>query len=446
MEFLTTWSSETWQVLLEAGPWLVGGFLLAGVIHVFVPVERVARHLGGSSMSAVLKASLLGVPLPLCSCSVIPVAASIRKQGAGRGATASFLISTPETGADSIAVSYALLGPFLAIVRPIAAFVTAFVAGAAINRFAPDTQDETTPSRLPDVEPPCCESTLSEPRGSARAESPHGNSVPVNETSTTTNPTPSSCCESTLSEPRGSARAESPDAKSATVDKTTPTSNAPSSSCCCSHSTAQRDDPTESTTTPTWSSRIVGAVRYGLGDMFADLGHWLLLGFVLAGLIGAVVPEGFFGQHLGSGPLAFLLMIAVALPLYVCATSSTPIAAALIAAGVSPGTALVFLLVGPATNVATMVVVARTLGRRSLVLYLVCIVIVAVLFGLITDAFISSSTGGTTTHALHAPHMAPGWLTVPSAILLALLIVRGVVVHFRRRVHHGAPVGTQHAG
>ena len=403
MEFISNWSTETWQVLLEAGPWLLGGFVLAGLIHVFVPVARVARHLGGNDLTAVLKASLLGVPLPLCSCSVIPVAASIRKQGAGRGATASFLISTPETGADSIAVSYALLGPFLAIARPIAAFITAFVAGAAINRFAPDTEDEPNPDALSDVEPTCCES-----QASARADAAVGANV--------------------------------------AAEDTCPTTSSTSSSCRCAHGPAPQDKPAESTAVASWSDRIVGAVRYGLGDMFADLGHWLLLGFVLAGLIGAVVPEGFFGQHLGSGPLAFLLMIAVALPLYVCATSSTPIAAALIAAGVSPGTALVFLLVGPATNVATMVVVARTLGRRSLVLYLGCIVIVAVLFGLLTDALISSSTGGPATHALHAPHMAPGWLTIPSAILLALLIVRRVVVHFRRRVNHGAPAGTQHAG
>jgi len=150
-------------------------------------------------------------------------------------------------------------------------------------------------------------------------------------------------------------------------------------------------------------------------------------------LIGAVVPEGFFEQHLGTGPLAFLAMIAVALPLYVCATSSTPIAAALIAAGISPGTALVFLLVGPATNIATMVVVARTLGRRSLILYVVCIVIVAVLFGLATDALISSASGGTATNALHAPHMAAAWLTIPSAVFLALLILRGMFAHMRRR-------------
>lgn len=369
MEFISNWATETWQVMLEAGPWLVGGFVLAGVIHVFVPVERVARHLGGSDLASVLKASLLGVPLPLCSCSVIPVAASIRKQGAGRGATASFLISTPETGADSIAVSYALLGPFLAIARPIAAFVTAFVAGAAINRFAPEP---------------------------AQA-----------------GPEPT--------EPGAELNQEASEAKEK------------ASSCCCCHGDSNEDEASASTPAPSWADRLVGALRYGLGDMFADLGHWLLLGFVLAGLIGAVVPEGFFGQHLGTGPLAFLAMIAVALPLYVCATSSTPIAAALIAAGISPGTALVFLLVGPATNIATMVVVARTLGRRSLILYIVCIVIVAVLFGLITDVLISTSTGGTATHALHAPHMSPAWLTIPSAIILALLILRGMLARLRRR-------------
>jgi len=340
-------------MIVEAAPWLLFGFVLAGAVYVCLPIDKVTAHLGGSGIGAVIKASLIGIPLPLCSCSVIPVAVGLRKQGAGRGAFASFLISTPETGVDSIAVSYALLGPFLAVVRPIAAFVTALAAGLIVGR----------------------------------GDDPQA------------------------------------DAEGASASKGD--DNATCHSCC---SGAAGDAVTAS---PPLLHRAVTALRYGLVDLFVDLAIWLMLGFVLAGLVSAAIPEGFFERFVGSGLVAMLMILLVSLPLYVCATSSTPVAAALIASGLSPGVALVFLLVGPATNVATMMIVARDLGRRGLLLYVTTIAVVAVLFGLAVDALMPALPGRLADLPAHHTDkpFSLGWF---AGIALTVLILNGLRIRARR--------------
>jgi hypothetical protein len=309
----------------------------------------VTRHLGRPGLAGVVKASLFGIPLPLCSCSVIPVASSIRKQGASKGAFVSFLISTPETGIDSIAISYALLGPLWAIVRPVAAFVTALTAGALVDRIDPASAST---------------------RGHAR-ENPGGNGA-------------------------------------------------------CAESRACADRP------PTIAGRrITAALRYGLVDMIADLSPWLVGGFLLAGLATAAIPDGFLQSYVGTGLSAMLVMLIVGLPLYVCSTSSTPIAAALIARGLSPGAALVFLLVGPATNIVTMVVVSRDVGRRGLAIYLLTIAVVAVAFGLLIDLTWPSLPVSLATIPVCGDHSAStaGW---PIAAVLILLTLNGLRLRISR--------------
>ncbi len=342
MTFLLEWAVETWELLFEAAPWLVGGFLMAGVIYVVLPAEKIVSHLGRPGLGGVVKASLAGIPLPLCSCSVIPVASSLRQRGASRGATASFLISTPETGIDSFAISYALLGPFLAVLRPIAALATALTAGCLIIPF-----DKVTSAQ----------------QGSDDHTTTGG-------------------CGTCSSE------AAAPEAV-------------------------------------TFTGKVGQALRYGLVEMFANLSHWLLLGFLLAGLVSAMVPDRFFEELIGSGLGTMLLMVVAGLPLYICATSSTPVAAALIAKGLSPGAALVFLLVGPATNIATMVIVARDLGRKSLAVYLLCIVAVSVLFGLGADAMLAASPKVESV-VLATTCSCPAAIAWPSAIALTLLIINGL--------------------
>jgi uncharacterized membrane protein YraQ (UPF0718 family) len=134
---------ECWEVLAESAPYVLFGFFAAGLLKGLLPEDLVSRHLGRNNVGSVLKASLFGVPLPLCSCGVIPAAVALRKQGAGKGASAAFLISVPETGVDSIAITCALLDPLMTLVRPLAALVTATVTGLLINRLPDDLQDVT---------------------------------------------------------------------------------------------------------------------------------------------------------------------------------------------------------------------------------------------------------------------------------------------------------------
>lgn len=364
---LSDWMLQTWNMLLEAGPWLLGGFVFAGVLYLLLPRERIVAHLGRPGLGGVLKAALVGVPLPLCSCSVIPVASSLRRRGASRGATASFLISTPETGVDSIAISYALLGPVLAVARPIAAFITAMIAGTLVSFV------ESRETRRP--------------QPSAQGEQ---------------QPAGSCCC---------AARAEPPK---------------PPQSCC---ATGEHHD--EPRLAGSFFGRVRQALHYGLVEMFANLSHWLIIGFLLGGLVTALLPPDFLGRWVGSGLGTMLVITLVGLPLYICSTSATPVAAALIARGLSPGAALVLLLVGPATNVATMVVVGRELGRLSLALYLGTIAIVSIILGLTLDAIWPDAARFVASDVTHIhEHASPlAWI---SAIILALLMLNGLRIRLSR--------------
>jgi hypothetical protein len=389
--FFVTWLAETWEITVEAAPWLLGGFFLAGLIYAWVPVGRVARHLGGSGIGGVIKAAAVGVPLPLCSCSVIPVASSIHRQGASRGATASFLVSTPETGVDSIAISYALLGPFLAVARPIAALITAIAAGLTINRW---DRGETSPTDSGD-----------KPEHATQDDGCHDEPLPRR--------ADMSCCH--------------------TADAGEQADGA----CCASSESSAAGVAGRQRGVVT---RFRTAVSYGFGDMFADLAHWLTIGFFLAGLIGALVPGDFFERYAMAGPLSLVAVILVSLPLYVCATSSTPIAAVLLAKGMSPGTALVFLLVGPATNLATMVVVGRDLGRRNLAIYLTVIIAVAVACGLLTD-WVFRAWAAVGVEATQHEHVHTSGWSVLAAIVLTVLVMNGLRMKFMPRLRRQEVAG-----
>ena len=135
---------ETWFLLNEMSPYLIFGFFIAGILKILIPKEKIYYHLSSSNFSSVLKASLIGIPLPLCSCGVIPVATHLDKEGSSRGATISFLISTPTTGIDSILATYSLLGPIFAIIRPISAFVSGIFAGTIVNMIEKDKKIKET--------------------------------------------------------------------------------------------------------------------------------------------------------------------------------------------------------------------------------------------------------------------------------------------------------------
>lgn len=325
-EILLRGADAAWGTLYDAGFYVIFGLLAAGLIHLFISRDWLVRHLGGRGFGSVLKAALLGAPMPLCSCSVLPAACALRSKGAGRGATVSFLISTPETGVDSIALTWALMGPIMAIVRPVAAIATAMAAG-----FIETLRDRHEPPVK--VAGPLC-----------------------------------TICNS---------------------------------------------NDCEHISRPTRWSRFWTFVLYDMGD---DLGPSLALGLAAAGIMGILIPDNFFERYMGSPWLSMLVMLAVGLPMYVCATASTPLAAVLVAKGLDPGAALVFLLVGPATNIATILVVSRMLGKTSAALYVGTIAVMSLVCGVIFD--LAAGVLKVNVFAGEAHELVPPWLLTAGAVAL----------------------------
>jgi uncharacterized membrane protein YraQ (UPF0718 family)/copper chaperone CopZ len=316
---------EFWFVLSEMAPYLLLGFFVAGVLSVVISAQTVERHLGGKGAWPVVKATIFGIPLPLCSCGVIPVAASLRQHGASRGATTAFLLSTPQTGVDSIMVTFSLLGPVFTVFRPLAAFITGIFGGSIIDLLE---RNESVPETAPNCANACC-------------------------------------------------------------------------------STAKI------------GNRLSHIFHYGFVSLPRDIGKALLIGLIIAGLISALIPDDYLSGVLGAGIGAMIVMMLLGIPVYVCATASVPVAAALIAKGISPGAALVFLLTGPATNAAAITTIWKIMGRRTAVTYLLTVAITALASGLFLD-YIFSFQG------LAAPTAMPGMLpeyikTVSAVVLLSVL-------------------------
>jgi hypothetical protein len=329
---------ETIRIFNEAAIYILFGFFIAGLLYIFYPKEKVVNSLGKKGIGSVLKAALMGIPLPLCSCGVIPTALSLRKQGASRGATLSFLISTPETGVDSIAVTYALLDPIMTIFRPLAALLTAVFAGVAENVLVP--LDDTSGIN-PQICPTC------------------GNSDADNHTHTR-------------------------------------------------------------------RARFKRAMEYAFVDLVGDISRWLVIGIILAGVISAAIPSGFFENYLGSGIFSMLVMLVVGIPLYICATASTPIAAALILKGLSPGAALVLLLAGPATNIATILVVGKQMGRKTITVYLLSIACMSILMGLLLNQIYLYLRVNALASMGGAAEVVSPVIKIAGSIILAGLMICGI--------------------
>lgn len=362
-ELALEYLASAWEVLLAMAPWLLAGFLAAGLLSQVLSPRWLSRHLAGEGLRPVALASLLGAPLPLCSCSVLPVASSLRRAGAGRGATSAFLVATPETGVDSIAVTWGLFGPLFAAFRALAAVGSALVTGLAVAWFARRGEPPAPP---PDA-PACC-----------------GDGVPD------TPPAPSH------GEP-GHV-----------------------------HGTAPSMEPGAPVGPAVRRGDLLGrALRYAFVDIVDDLAAPLALGILLAGAIALLLPADLLADSALRGPLGLVAALAVAVPVYVCAAASTPIAFALVLKGLSPGAALVFLLAGPATNLASLTVLRATLGGRALLVHLAALCAVTLLLGFAVDLFapgllvVGEGFGG--AEAVHAHgHGFLEWLA--GLALLALLL------------------------
>lgn len=395
MHYLLDWLDAFWGILIEAGVWLLAGFVAAGLIHALVPRRWLERQLGGRGPLSIVKASILGAPIPLCSCSVIPMAAGLRRGGASRGSSASFAIASPEIDAPAFTLTWALIGPAMAIARPIVALATAIAAGLGI-----EATEGRFRGRGTAVEPAAGTSGCA----SSSAPAPGGKSC------CSAAPAPASCCSSATAPAIACCEAEA--------------TAAGGGSCC---APAGRDERT-----PWWRD----ALRFTFVTLPADLAGWMTLGLALSALVVVLIPPGWIDQHLQSGTLgpiaAKLLALVVGIPLYVCATASTPLVAALMAAGLSPGAGLVFLLAGPATNPATMAWVVRDLGWRSLVVYLLAIAGMALGAGFAVDLLLPAGwfVLGDALH--HHEHVA--WWDQAAAVVLALLLGGGLLRSFLPRL------------
>lgn len=366
------------DLFLDSAPWLILGLILAGMLKMFVPMTWMHKQLGKNGFKSTVKAALIGAPLPLCSCGVIPAAVGLRRSGASKAATTSFLVSTPETGLDSVTISYVLLGPFMAVVRPIAAITSAIVAGLLVgndeiqqDKNKPGNNDKLQPSPSP-LQRSCC---ASEKTAVITAVQP-------------------SCCSDTQ-----------PPAK----DK---------QQCCESSQDIAAELQGTSIT-----GRILKGVHFAAIDLVRDTTVWLLVGLFFAALVQTYVPTDFLVRW-GDGILAMLVMVIISVPMYICATASTPIAAGLLLAGISPGAVLVFMLAGPATNIATLGVVVKELGRRALWGYLGGVLGVALLSGILVNYLVSSLDIVVMPQIGEQHQLLPDIVVNTSAVLLAILMAK----------------------
>ena len=292
------------DLVTEMSPYLLLGFLLAGLMHAFIPGTIYSKYLAKPNMRSVVLAALFGIPLPLCSCGVLPTAMSLRREGASKGAAVSFLIATPQTGVDSIIATFSLMGLPFAVIRPIAALATAIFGGKMVNVIEGD-------------------------EGAGKFDS-------------TNEQTHDDLC---------------------------------GDSCCGGHDKV----PTS------FVGKVIEALRYAYIDMMESVGKWLVVGLIVAGLITIFVPDSYFEVFKNNSFTSMLLVLCISIPMYLCATGSIPIAVALMMKGLTPGAALVLLMAGPACSVASVLVVSKVLGRRTLIAYLGSIISGAVGFGLVTD-------------------------------------------------------------
>ena len=324
MQYISNYFDVLFSLTSDMAPFLLLGFLFAGLLKVLVPPDLMSRYLGKSNASSVINASLLGVPLPLCSCGVLPAGIALYKNGASKGSSVSFLISTPQTGIDSILVTWSMLGLPFAILRPIVAFFTGIMGGLITNK----------------------------------------------------------------------------------VEKSKVTNHI-------KNQTSVRN-----------KFSIIKVLHYAFVEMVADIANWLVIGLLIAALITVVVPADFFTEFHLTGIKGMLLILIVSIPLYICATASVPIAAVLLLKGLSPGALLVFLMAGPATNAATITVIGKNLGRKTLISYLSSLILGSIFFGLIIDNFLPSQwfMPLNLITSDHHHEILPYWLIISSTILLMAML------------------------
>ncbi len=329
MKYVQEFFQVFWNISLEMAPWLLLGLLFAGILHVYLPSQFIYKQLGGKSLWNIVKAILLGVPLPLCSCGVLPAAVQLDKDGASKPTTNAFLISTPQTGVDSIFATYAMLGLPFAIVRPIIAMLSGLFGGLFTAAF--DTETNNNP----------------------------------------------------------------PADKSFQMEKLS------------------------------FQEKLKKVFQYGFIEMMQDIGKWIVIGLVLATLVTLLIPDGFFSETVNNYYLQMLLILLISLPLYVCATGSIPIAMSLLMKGLDPSLIILFLMAGPATNIASVALLVKTIGQKTFNLYLISIILSALFFTLLihytlpTEWFLKALPMNLDGMEMH--HASP--LTIGLTLIFFILLI-----------------------
>lgn len=387
---MTLWTNFL-VLFLTAAPWLLFGYLFAALIKYLLPENFLARHLGDKRIITTVKAALIGAPLPLCSCGVLPAAMGLHRSGASKSATTAFLVATPETGVDSVAISYALLGPVMAIARPVAAIFSAILAGILVGC------EKLTGMTKPHINQIVILSKEQTSGHFSAIESPL-----LHEHLNISGVKVSSCCQSSVCQQ----------------------TSQPSTSCdneCCGHDEVCHDDCCDSVITNKWRNMA----NFAFNTLISDTYRWLISGLILAAIIQTFVPSSWL-THWGQGFPAMLVMALIGVPMYICATGSTPLAAGFLIAGVSPGAVLVFLLAGPATNIATLMLVRQELGGRVLVSYLSGVIGGALIFGWGLDYLLDYfHWNAMPVLSIDDPFLM-SWPVVLCGVLLALLMIKAL--------------------
>ena len=346
MNYIIAYFKELWNLILMMSPYLLLGFLFAGILKAWFPKHWIDKYLSKSDFRSVLNAVILGIPIPLCSCGVIPTGISLHKNGASKGASVGFLISTPQTGVDSIMVTYSMLGLPFATIRVVAALFTGVLGGWITNIFAKEKVSIITPIMA------SCEAETRE----------------VN--------------------------------------------------------------------------KLLTIIKYGYYELLMDIAKWLIFGLAVAALISILIPNDFFVQYASNSWVSMLVALVISVPLYVCATASVPIAAVLMLKGLSPGAALIIFMAGPATNIATITVIKKVFGNKTLFTYLISILAGSFLFGTLINEFLPKEWFGVVAGSI-SDHCTTGceqttsqipWFAYLSSMLLIGLIVNGYVQKYLERV------------
>lgn len=334
VQWMVKYGGNVWAVLLELAPWLLLGCLVAGILHVWIPPGTIRRQLGRPGFGSIFKAALAGVPMPLCSCGVIPAGIGLYKEGANRGASVSFLVATPQTAVDTTFVSYSFLGWPFALFKLLSSFLTGLLAGGIAEKWG---GHEVHP-----VEQPTTEHQAGED----------------------------------VAPPRYA----------------------------------------------TWRARLIGVWDFGINSLLGMVWKWIVIGVVVSAALTTFIPPDFFGDSVYvSGFSGLVVALFISLPMYACSTASVPIAAGLVHAGLPPGAALVYLVAGPATNVATIGAIFRVFGGRVTGIYLGVIIVGSLVFGYFFDFLVDMTAMRIHDHA-HHEHGNP--LAAVAAIFLVILLVR----------------------